>query len=166
MSRAKATIRVGDLEINQDLRFQRRMWRAERIARWTLAGILVAAVLGLLGGGGWLSLRNLSTPQGSVQVEYPAYPRREASALLRIRLGPGLQEFWLESSYLENHLLTAIQPPPKATETHAGRILFRYPPADGISSIVLEFRPRALGPVQGQIGSGGESAQIRQWILP
>ncbi len=64
--------RHGDLEIPEDLPFQRREWVAERIA-WTVMALVVgAAVLGLFGSG-WLS-RSIAGDQGApVWLEYERY---------------------------------------------------------------------------------------------
>ena len=154
------------LEINQDLKFQGRMWRAELIARFALAGLLITATLGLFGGGGWLSRKSAVTAGRSVEIRYQAYGRRGAEALLQVRLGSGTGEFWIDSAYLEKSHLAEIQPQPEKIAMKDGRTHFRYPPGDGISTVRMEFRPRALGSVKGRVGSGGELVEIRQWILP
>lgn len=46
-----STERVGDLELGQDLPFQRREWAVQRIAWAAMAAVLTAALLGLFGSG-------------------------------------------------------------------------------------------------------------------
>lgn len=43
--------RVGELEIEEDLDFQRRMWRLQQIGWALLVLVVVAALLGLFGKG-------------------------------------------------------------------------------------------------------------------
>jgi len=163
---AKKMGKVGDLEINQDLKFQRRMWRAEAVGRLVLLASLVAALLGFWGGGGWLSQRELSTPSGSVKARFEAFERRGSEAILGIQLARGVTEFWLDSTYLEKNHLVNIQPEPGRSHWTDGRTHFHYPASDGISAIRLEFRPRIFGSVQGRIGSAEDSVELKQWILP
>jgi hypothetical protein len=42
--------RVSDLEVNEELEFQRRDWMAQRVGWTVMALVVVVALLGLLGG--------------------------------------------------------------------------------------------------------------------
>jgi hypothetical protein len=64
----------GDLVIEQDLRFQRRTWVAQRVGWGVIACVLVAALLGLLGSGPFAS-RTLDSTQGGFRLEYELFLR-------------------------------------------------------------------------------------------
>jgi hypothetical protein len=64
----RGTERVGDLEVNQDLDFQRHVWWFQRIGLVGMALVVVAALLGLFGGGD-------SSPRGRLVVT-PIVPFR------------------------------------------------------------------------------------------
>jgi hypothetical protein len=163
---AKPLSKVGDLEINQDLKFQRRMWRAERLGRIGLFLLLFAGALGVLGGGGWLSEKERLSPTGSIQLKYVAFERRDTEATLRIRLVPGLSEFWIDSHYLEKANFIDLRPAAERSEMSGGRTRFLYRSSDGPLNISLSLKPRLIGPLRGRIGTGEDWVSMDQWVLP
>ena len=75
--------RVGDLELDQDLGFQRREWSLQRIGWWALTGFVVVASLGLFGGGP-LSRGRVGDPGAAVWIEYERFVRVGARARLYV----------------------------------------------------------------------------------
>ena len=63
-----------ELQIETDWKFQRKMWKAERIGAWLLAILLAATVAGLLGGGGALLKPPLAlAPVGGLGGGWPGF---------------------------------------------------------------------------------------------
>src|SRR4051794_40698086 len=97
--------RVRDLEIEQDLAYQRREWAFERVG-WLLLGLLLlAALVGLLGRGP-LSNTTAGDPGGPLRVEYQRFLRHRSTSTLRVHLGPNAARgneahLWLDREYLE-----------------------------------------------------------------
>jgi hypothetical protein len=71
-----AVPRVGDLEVDQNLEFEKVFWRAQRIGWGVVALVVLAALLGVFGNGslGWTATRD-----GGRQRK-GAYPGREGIA--------------------------------------------------------------------------------------
>jgi hypothetical protein len=73
-----------ELEIKQDLVFQRREWAVQRIGWWILTAFVVAALLGLFGGGP-LSSARAGHPDAPLRVEYERFVRVGAPTRLTLR---------------------------------------------------------------------------------
>lgn len=99
--------RVGDLEVNEDLRFQRRVWVVQRVGWVAMALVALAALVGLFGGTG--SLRGeakASSEDAIVSVDYERFLRFMKPTTLEIQVGPeagkeGMVSIWLDREYLD-----------------------------------------------------------------
>jgi hypothetical protein len=58
-------------EVEAQIGFQRRLWRAERIGWGCMALLVLAALAGLTGGGGPLSRATGAAPEGSLALGDP-----------------------------------------------------------------------------------------------
>ena len=106
--------RIGDLELEEDIGFQRRDWLLRRIAWAVLALVFLAALLGIFGNG-ILSKATLGDDGMPLQVEYERFGRHKAPMDLKMRLGPeavqeGKVRLWLERSYLNTMQVETIVP--------------------------------------------------------
>jgi hypothetical protein len=114
--------RHGDLEIQEDLPFQRREWLAERMA-WAVMGLLIAAaILGLFGTGP-LSRMTAGDWAGPLWLEYERFARLLAPAVLRVHLGPAAARdrtvsLWIDRRYMEN---VELQQVTAAARQYGGR---------------------------------------------
>jgi hypothetical protein len=157
--------RVDELEIEQDLTFQRRIWRVQRIGWLLIALILVAALLGLFGSGP-LSRAVVSTPDGAVQLDYPRFTRYLAPAQLRLTVQPAPNgedtvTIWFNRQYLHELQIEQITPAPQTAvaERIAGEEGIRYHfSAAAQSSLVVEFylETEGIGLVRGQLTVGNQ----------
>jgi hypothetical protein len=83
--------RHGDLEIPEDLPFQRREWVAERVA-WAVMALLIAgALLGFFGTGP-LSRTTAGDEAGPLWLEYERFARLLAAGALESARGAGRSE--------------------------------------------------------------------------
>jgi hypothetical protein len=79
-------------EIDEDLDFQRREWRAQRVGWALLSVFLIGATLGVFGGGGPLSSTKARADDGRLRVEYERFVRVGASSEITIETGTALRE--------------------------------------------------------------------------
>jgi hypothetical protein len=110
--------RVGSLEINQDLDFQRREWRLQWVAWGVVLLILVAGLAGLLGGG---PLSNGQASAGPLAVNYERFVRKQAPARLELMVSPeaavdGEVALWIGDGFLEKVNVAGVIPEPVAME--------------------------------------------------
>lgn len=166
-------VRVGDLEINQDLRVQHRMWNIQR-AGWAAMGLIILSGLAGLFGHGPLSYTTGGDIRGPLWVEYERFGRYEGSSELRIHVKPGQASngsirIWIGPDYSAHVNIQHITPAPVTTEIADNGLLFEVAMAGeqgwGIITLPLQFS--GIGRVAAELRSPGVPAiPIRQFIYP
>ena len=165
--------RVGDLEIEQDLNFQKRDWRWQQIGRAALLLVIGAALLGLFGNG-WLSEVQVRSADGRIALGYSRIARREAVAFFRfeVRGSPttdSIVELWIDRDYAHSLKIGSVTPEPELTRTASDRLIYRFRvfnPADSIE-IVIEATLLGFGRRRAEVGLiGGPSVRVDQLVLP
>ncbi|MDQ3669061.1 MAG: hypothetical protein M3377_02105 [Actinomycetota bacterium] len=108
---------TGELELEQDLSFQRWQWRVERAGWGLLALVILAAFLGLIGGYGPLRTASASADGDALRLEYDRFVRLRAATELRFLASPDLVgggelEVFLTSDYADEIEIASITPGP------------------------------------------------------
>lgn len=165
--------RHGDLEIEEDLPFQRREWFAERVAWAVMALLIAAALLGLFGTGP-LSRTTAGDEAGPMWLEYERFARLLAPALLRVHVGPGaakdgIVRVWIDRRYIDRLEVQQVTPQPDSTELGGERLIFAFRRAedDGAATITFNARPTHAGSLSGQVGLiDGPAVSLQQFVYP
>lgn len=147
---------------DQDLKFQRAEWRAQRVGWVLLALFIIAAGLGVFGEGGFLAQASGRSADGTLTVEYKrlvrqqtataldiqAYVRTEASSELRL---------WILRSYLDAVAITAITPEPDRVILDGPRttFVFRVAPGSRAHALRFDLQVRRAGRLFGAVGLAG-----------
>ena len=164
--------RVGDLEIDQDLRFENAEWRAERAAWALMSLIILAAILGLFGSG----VLNRSEAYGEgIKVRYPRFGRVSSPTALEVTVAPalvkdGVVQVWLPREYAVSLEITSAIPPPETGTSTEDRVVYAFRAKPGVpANIVFQgrFAEGTMGFLTARIGiiSGGE-ANFWQFVWP
>jgi hypothetical protein len=170
---ASSLKRIGDLEINQDLDFQRRCWKAQRIG-WTIMALLVlSALLGLFGRG-LFSHAVVRDPSIPLSMEYERLGRYLSSLTLTVHVTSGASEdgkvrLWFSRDFLREVQIQGITPKPDSAEISAsGAIyIFRLAQPDQGGDVIVHFEAQAVGPLRGRFGlTESRSIAFTQWIYP
>ncbi len=167
---------VGDLEVNEDLRFQRRMWAAQRVCWVVMALVVLAALLGLLGPGLLSTSAKAGSEGASLSVEeYERVLRYRKPTTLRLGLGEragagaGEARLWLDRKYLEGFQVQKVTPEPKSVEAGSDRLTYVFDVAElsESTSITFDLQPQKAGLLKGQVGpDDGESLSFGQFVYP
>ncbi len=169
---ASNLIRVGDLDINQDMRFQRRTWKVQRIGWAVLAMMIVGAASGLFGGGP-LSRSLADDPALPFTIEYERLGRYHSPQTLRLHLkrsAVAAEPFtvWVSDDYAARIRIASASPDPVGVHLDGGGRSYRFsidPSADG--HIILHFEAEIVGLLTGSIGHDPtHTVRIAQWIYP
>lgn len=165
--------RVDDLEIDQDLAFERRSRVVESIGIWVMVAVVVAAALGLLGSGP-LSAATART-QGFA-LDFQRISRYQSSETLRLHLDPAVTRapevrVWFDRAYLENIQLERVVPTPVRAESAPGRVIFVVAVAEPGHPMTLTFnlQPARVGMLRGRAGLEGAApggVAFRQLVVP
>jgi hypothetical protein len=159
--------KIGDLEINQDLNFERRSWVVERIA-W-----VIAALLGFLGPG-LLSKATAASPDKSFSVDYFRVERYRAPVELRFHIDGGFAkngdlQVWLDRDFVEALQIKHIDPKPQSVQISGERFVFTFKAADAPATIKLFFHvePNKFGKVAAKAGVvNGPEIHFSQFYMP
>lgn len=161
------------LQVAEDMGFQRRDWRFERVA-WAVMAALVAA--GLLGAfsRGPLSDAGARDPGGLVEVRYERFLRHGATSPVDIvvaspALAGGDVELRLAGPLFAEARLEAITPEPLEGHLAEGGWVFRFPVRDRDRPGLVRFqlRPEALAFLEGAVSvEGHPPATLRAFAYP
>lgn len=165
--------RIGDLELPQDLDFQRRSWIAQRIGWAIMVLVLLAALAGLLGNGP-LSIATAGRPGAPLQVEYGRFVRHGGPTQMDILLQPtALEEdtarVWVDREYLRGIEVERVIPEPESVEVTADRAVyvFKLNQPDQPASITFYITPDLVGAHTVRVGlDNGETLSFRQIVYP
>jgi hypothetical protein len=162
---------VGDLEINQDLRFQKKEWAFERWGWIIMVILVIAGLLGLFGQG---PLSTTTAKNGTLQVEYERFGRELAPAQFQVQVDPqqansGEVKLQVERDLLSFYTVDKIIPEPDSTELSPEQVtyIFKTAPRQGPLEVTFDFQGDQTGIAQGKIGvEDGPAVDISQVIYP
>ena len=165
---------MRDLEIDEDLAFERREQRVERIGLALLVALVIAAALGLLGSG---PLSHATTRADGLTVDYQRFSRYQTSETLTLRLGAEAIEapevrVWLDRGYLDGVRLESVVPPPVRVEGASDRVVLVFAVAEPERplSVTLTLQPDRIGRLHGRAGLedrvGESGVAFRQLVFP
>ena len=161
---------IGDIQIDQDIDFQQKSWVYQRVGWVIMAVIVVAALLGVFGGGGLLNGVSLGGDDAPLQVEYRPFNRvlspTPLDLLVRSSGGADEVRVWLSTEYLEYVEVRSVSPEPERVTTSSDRMIYTFR-TDGDAVILFELQPQNIGVLSGQIGlEGGDTFSFQQVIYP
>lgn len=163
----------GDLEIEEDIKSQERIWKAQRIGRILFAIILLAGIAGVFGNGP-LSNHQVSKNGLTVQYERIAYRDTDQTMSIRFPLSwaqNGKARIWIDQDSLSRLRLSRIRPEPDNNRLAGSRILFEYNVSekskDGLVEIALDFRSESFGSRLVEVGvENGPAVKLTQFYWP
>jgi len=167
---------VRDLEVHEDLKFQRRSWLVQRVGWIVMALVLLAALVGLFGGAGLLGGEaKAGSEDAMVSVSYERFLRFMKPTTLQIQLSQeagkeGNVSVWLDREYLDGLQVQQITPQPDAARTGPERLtyVFEVDHLNGPATITFDLLPeQEIGALRGRVGIGaGEQVSFGQFVYP
>lgn len=166
------TAETPGLELASDRPFERRFWLAQRIIWAVLDGILLLALVGLLGKGPLNAAQTRS--DAAVVVSYERVLRMRSPGLLEVELKaaanlPQKTVVELNRALVEQYSIEQVWPQPLITQPiHGGlRFFFATDPDAAPGRIRFTVKPNAPGLVNATIAVKGQApVNFRQLILP
>jgi hypothetical protein len=165
--------RSGDLELDQDLDFERRTWTVERVAWVVMALAGLVALAGVLGPGP-LSRTTVGEQGGPLWLEYSRFGRLKAPLTLRVHVGPnqgqqGPMRVWLSRTYLEGMQIQQVSPHPGQVEAGPEQLTYVFPRSEPHrpTAITFALKTEQMGRQRGCVGvTDGPTVCFRQFIYP
>ncbi|MCI0548840.1 MAG: hypothetical protein L0027_16345 [Candidatus Rokubacteria bacterium] len=162
--------------MEEDLAFQERSWRLQRLGWGLMLIASLAAVLGLFGSGPLSRASIGSETGGPLRLEYARFVRVDAPSVLRVRIaavGPGRERgtasLWLNREYLERMRVEEVLPPPVAVEARGPEMHYTFAASGEPAplSVTFRLRPTAAGLLRADIGlPRGPVVPFTQIVFP
>ena len=157
-----------DLDIEADLTFQKKEWRARRILFALLCAFVVAAALGATGMGGPLSDATAGREDDPIFVEFQRVVRRGAIATMRLHLhsAPGVVKFWVSAPYFEHVRIQSVAPQPQVVAVEQNRHVYTMQSGSPDITITLDVEHQTVGKLDAAVGLvDGPFVQFSQLAL-
>lgn len=140
---------AGEIAVGEDLEFQRRWWRFERIVWGFLLLVLVADVLGLFGRG-WLSKAERHSTDGALTLHYEWVERASTPSIMTLDFGnpaihDGRVQFYVSSSVVRPLGAQRISPQPQSSTIGDGGITYTFPATAAPMTVQIELMPSFPG---------------------
>jgi hypothetical protein len=154
------TLPPRTLQVEEDMAFQRRNWRAERIGWAVMAAILIAAALGLFAAGP-LSSATAQDAQGVMVVEYERFMRQTAPVTMKIRVAASAATaegitLDIDEVFADTFKITEIRPQPAQSFATADGMRFRFTTASSApATIYVHLSPERIGISRPELGLAG-----------
>jgi len=164
--------RVGQLEVSEDIDYQEKEWKVERIGWVMIVVLILFALLGLFGGGP-ISTVTQSGVRG-FSLTYERFDRQMNPSKLILEIpGEGVNQgevkFWVDREYLKKVQVEVISPNPDGVELAPQRIIYTVTVAESDQPVVVvfEIQVEESGLRRGEVGlDGGESIKFTQFVFP
>jgi hypothetical protein len=165
--------RISGLDINQDMDFQWREWRAHRIAWVFFAAIVLAGFLGLLGQGP-LSKGRIGEPNAPLALAYERIDRMRAPTAMTLILGPGAAtggsvRIALSRDFMDRISVEEAVPEPAEVQTGAQEVVYTFEVEDPAqaTAIRLDFDYEQAGLARGAVRlEGGPRLEFEVFVWP
>jgi hypothetical protein len=175
-SHSERSRRPSGLDIDEDLEFQHRMWRFERVGWFGIAAVLLAAVVGLFGHGplsrATVDVPDPAGPDRGFMLHYDRFGRAHSEShfvFSRTAGAPGSVTFslWLSGDYLNHVEVLRITPDPVSQELVSDGVRYHFRSHDGPQRLIFRFKPERGGLLSGAFRlNDGQPAHFRQWLAP
>ena len=163
---------VFEIQLNEDMEFLQREWRAQRIGWIGMVVILALALIGLFGRGP-VSEAEIGN-RNSIDVEYDRIIRHGARTELEFHVAPALQSdatfrIYLSQEYLSQFTVGDIVPEPAASGTAGSLVFYEFerPNSRQAAHVLFSLTPNGVWRHSATVGVPGASAlRFSQFVLP
>jgi hypothetical protein len=151
---------------DEDVRFEHRWHRVQRVGRVILLIGLAAAVLGIFGTGP-LASATATAPGGTSSVDYDRFLRTTQSTDLQIstQASHGPATVAVAQSYLDTTPITTVSPQPDSETARGDRVVFTWQ-GSLPDQIELQVAPQTIGVHRATIWVAGTPVRFRQVTWP
>lgn len=161
------------LQLESDPAFQRGMWTIQRVGWGVMLGVMVAALLGLLGRGP-LSRTYKVHPDSPLAIEYERFGRASSPDRLRVYLLPGSSRggearLAIGREFFESVEEVEVEPTPLRVEAGGGWLRYRFAATEPARPTVvsLRYKPNRAGGITGRVALDGHAPfRFSQYVFP
>ncbi len=135
--------------VGEDLEFQERWWKLERLIWSLFALILIADVLGFFGRG-WFAKARLLEPDSGIAVNYERVERASTPSIMTIRFLPesivnGSAQLFVSNSIVKQLGAQRIAPQPERSIIGDGGITYSFAASGSDADVQIALEPSFPG---------------------
>lgn len=162
------------LQLEEDIAFERREWRAQRIG-WVLMAFVIAAALAGAFGNGYLSHARARGSDSNLVVSYDRIVRYGAPTVLEFQLTAPTAakelQLWIARPYLDGLEIQSVLPEPTNVTSAPGSVIYSFGYSGAATTQPHKVRflvqPTKRGARRGKAGVPGyDSVAFAQFVLP
>lgn len=164
-----AVPKVDDaVAVGEDLAFQERWWKFERVVWIVFLLILIADALGLFGRG-WLANTEAAPPGSAMDVKYERVARTFDSSLLTIRFSREAMvnnqfQVFASDSLLKELGMQRVVPQPSSSIIGNGGVTYTFPASSTPAMVQFDLQPRSPGILVWTLQVPGKAA-VRERVV-
>jgi hypothetical protein len=163
--------RVGGVAVGEDLQFQRRWWKFERVIWLFFLLILIADLLGVFGRG-WLAKARCSDATHTVTLDYERIERASTPSIMIFRFTPaairdGKIQLFVSEDLIKSLGSQRISPQPETSTLGDGGVTYSFPVTQTPATAEIQLQPSFPGihHFRVQVG-GGQSIEGNIVVVP
>lgn len=161
----------GAVAVGEDLDFQRKWWRFEKIVWGFFALVLIADLTGLLGRGPLANAERRAS-DGTLDVKYERVERANTSSILTIlpqasAVHDGKLQIFVSDSLLKQLGTQRVIPEPEVSAVGGGGVTYTFAASAQPMTVQLELKPSFIGSHLFTVAvPGGRPVQAKAFVLP
>ena len=157
--------------VGEDLAFQEKWWKFERVIWVFFLLVIVADALGLFGQG-WLAHTRLQQPGSALDIKYDRIARETTPSQVTVRFAPDAAEgntvrLFVSDSAIDDLGNQRIAPQPLTSAVGNGGVTYTFPYTGNPSSVLFSLEPSKPGVFHFTMAvPGHQPASARVVVLP
>lgn len=161
----------GAVAVGEDLTFQRKWWRFEKIVWGFFVLVLIADLTGALGRGP-LAKAERKTPDGTLDVKYERVEREGTSSIMTFQptaeaVHDGKLQIFVSDSVLKQLGAQRVIPQPELSTVGSGGVTYTFSAQSLPMTVQMELKPSFIGSHQFTTSvPGGQPVQANVFVLP
>ncbi len=162
-----------DLQIEEDIAFQKRQWVVQRFGRYGMYLFVLAAALGFFGEG---ILSQKKIQHGILEVDYERFSRFQKNSIFKIKIAAQNsvesphRTIWINNDFLKDIKIENIDPQPSHVQADSlgHNYIFETSKAGEALSVFFHFRYQRPGSYTALIRTDEKSGEVflRQLVYP
>lgn len=158
----------NEIDVGEDLEFQRKWWRFENFVWVLFSLILVLDLSGFLGRGPFAKAERRSA-DGTVTVRYERIERTSSSSILTIDFSPaairnGSVVLYISGSLVKELGARRIIPAPETSRIGEGGVTYTFPASSAPATVALDLEPPGPGIYNFSLHAAG-AASVRAKVV-
>ena len=161
----------SEIEVGEDLEFQRKWWRFENLV-WILFTLILVLDLAGLFGRGPIAKAERRAADGTINVKYERIERTDSPSILTIDFGPsaihdGKIKLFISESLVKGLGTQRVVPAPADTTIGDGGLTYTFPASKPPATVDLALQPSGPGIYHFTIGvANAQPIQAKIFVVP